>query len=114
MRELVAEELNLVSGGWDNTDNPTDPNYDPVGFDPANKKPQSGQQVVDDVNEITNTFELYGGGTVTVTGPDTNNDGVVDGYADLANDQGQKHIRPGSLIDNILDWWMPQPYSDPA
>jgi predicted acyl esterase len=66
----------------------------------------------DDVPEVSNTFDLQNGGTTTVTGPDANGDGVVDGYEQLANDQNDI-FRSGSILDDIGDALTPQPYSPP-
>jgi len=68
---------------------------------------------------VTNNFDLFGGGEVEVTGCDSNRDGVVDGFEDLANDQRDINpdspfqIRPGGPLDDLLDFINPQPFSEP-
>ena len=55
--------------------------------------------------------------TSTVTGCDSNRDGVVDGFEDLANDQQDIEdgfIRPGGPLDDMLDFINPQPFSPPG
>ena len=120
MRELDSNELQSISGG----DGPI-PMWGPEPWTPKGEGQLGGPQKEPNKNNpdeqvetkvVTNTFKLANGGETTVTGVDENNDGVVDGLEELANDQHDIEggfIVAGSPIDNLLDWIFPGPYYSP-
>ena len=64
MRELVAEEINQVSGGWDNYENPTDPNFGPTGFDEGQE-----DEAIEELGEIMGIAgAIIGGGIGSAAG----------------------------------------------